>query len=188
MKICVTAKTSSGSSTDPKELLNTQIDPRFGRCECFIIVDTENMELKTIPNTSAQTAHGAGVQAAQMITNQNVEVVITGKVGPNAYEVLSMSGIKIVTEAVGTIGEVIEKYKSGQLHEDSKQPNASNYSGESMNSMIPDYQTKSIENLSPVDELAALEDDRKKLTEDLDGIKARIKELQDLSEKDLGKK
>ena len=182
MKICITARTSIDSSNEPQELLNSQVDPRFGRCGNFVIINTENMEMKVIPNTSAQTAHGAGVQAAQTISNKNVEVVITGKVGPNAYEVLSMSGIKIMTGAVGTIGQVIEQYKSGQL-QDSKYPNVSNHSGQDMDNMLPRSKIKSIENLSPKDELIALEEDRKKLTDDLEGITARIKELKDPSEK-----
>jgi predicted Fe-Mo cluster-binding NifX family protein len=182
MKICITARPSIDSSTEPHELLNSQVDPRFGRCECFVIINTENMEMEVIPNTSAQTAHGAGVQAAQTIANQNVEVVITGKVGPNAYEVLSMSRIKIITGAVGTIGQVIEQYKSGRL-QDSKYPNVQNHFGQNMNNMLPKSKTKSIENISTEDELVALEEDRKKLSDDLEGIKARIKELKDLSEK-----
>jgi predicted Fe-Mo cluster-binding NifX family protein len=182
MKICVTARTPIDSNSEPQRLLNSQVDPRFGRCESFVIINMENMNMEVIPNSSAQTAHGAGVQAAQTIANQNVEIVITGKVGPNAYEVLSMSGIKIMTGAVGTIGQVIEQYKSGQL-QDSKHPNVSNHSGQDMNNMLPKSKTKSIENLSTKDELVALEEDRKKLTDDLEGIKARIKELKELSEK-----
>lgn len=182
MKICITARTSIDSSTEPQELLNSQVDPRFGRCENFVIINTENMNMEVIPNTSARTAHGAGVQAAQTIANRNVEVVITGRVGPNAYEVLSMSGIKIMTGAIGTIGQVIEQYKSGQL-QDSKYPNVSNHFGQDMDNVLPKSKTKSIENLSTKDELAALEEDRKKLTDDLEGIKARIKELKNLSEK-----
>jgi predicted Fe-Mo cluster-binding NifX family protein len=182
MKICITARTSIGSSTEPQELLNSQVDPRFGRCESFVIINTENMKMEVIPNGSAQTAHGAGVQAAQTIANQSVEVVITGKVGPNAYEVLSMSGIKVMTGAVGTVGQVIEQYKSGQL-QDSKYPNGSNHFGQAMDNTLPKLKTKSIENFSLEDELTALEEDRKKLTDELEGIKARIKELKDLSEK-----
>ncbi|MGB6680238.1 MAG: NifB/NifX family molybdenum-iron cluster-binding protein [Candidatus Bathyarchaeia archaeon] len=183
MKICITTRTSIDSSTEPQELLNSQVDPRFGRCESFVIINTENMEMEVIPNTSAQTAHGAGVQAAQTIANQNVEVVITGKVGPNAYEVLSTSGIKIVTGAVGTIGQVIEQYKSGQLQEDSKHPNVSSHFGQDMKSVLPYSKTKSIENLSLEDELSALEEDKNKLADELESVKARIKELKDLAEK-----
>jgi predicted Fe-Mo cluster-binding NifX family protein len=181
MKICITARTSINSNIEPKELLNSQVDPRFGRCQSFIIIDTESMKMEVIPNTSAQTAHGAGIQAAQTIANQNVEAIITGRVGPNAYEVLSISGIKIITGAVGTIGQVIEQYKTGQL-QDSKY-HVPNHYGQEENKIFAKSNTNSTGTLSMEDELAALEEGRKKLSEDLEGVKARIKELKDLSEK-----
>ena len=108
MRICVSA--SSGD-------LDAAVDSRFGRCPYFIIVDSETMEFDAIANDSTNAAHGAGIQAAQKVANMGVEVIITGNVGPNAFNVLSATGIKIVTGASGIIKEAIEKYKSGQLKE-----------------------------------------------------------------------
>jgi len=108
MKICVSA--ASGS-------LDSEIDSRFGRCAYFVIVDSETMEFNAISNDSYSAAHGAGIQAAQTVANMGVKVVITGNVGPNAFNVLSAAGIKIVTGASGSIKEAVEKYKTGQLQE-----------------------------------------------------------------------
>ncbi|MCW4016166.1 MAG: NifB/NifX family molybdenum-iron cluster-binding protein [Candidatus Bathyarchaeota archaeon] len=108
MKICVSA--SSGS-------LDANVDSRFGRCPYFVIVDSETMEFNAISNDSTNAAHGAGIQAAQTVVNMGANVVITGNVGPNAFNVLSASGIKIVIGASGSINEAIEKFKSGQLKE-----------------------------------------------------------------------
>ena len=108
MKICVTAVTDS---------LEAQIDPRFGRCQYFLIVDSETMESTVIPNNAFQAAHGAGIEAAQTVANSGVNVVITGNVGPNAFRVLSAAGIKVVTGATGSVKDAIEKYKKGQLQE-----------------------------------------------------------------------
>ena len=108
MKICVTA--SSGN-------MDANVDPRFGRCPYFVIVDSETMEFTVVSNDSTNAAHGAGIQAAQTVANMGASVVITGNVGPNAFNVLSASGIKIVTGASGNIREAVEKYKSGQLQE-----------------------------------------------------------------------
>ncbi|MDI6639272.1 MAG: NifB/NifX family molybdenum-iron cluster-binding protein [Methanocellales archaeon] len=106
MKICVTA--ASGS-------LDAQVDPRFGRCQCFVIVDLDTMEFEAMPNTSIGAMSGAGIQAAQAVANKGVEVVITGNVGPNAFQTLSAAGINVITGAFGTVRDVIERYKSGQL-------------------------------------------------------------------------
>lgn len=108
MKICISASSAS---------LDANVDSRFGRCPYFVIVDSETMEFNSISNDSINAAHGAGIQAAQTVANIGVNVVITGNVGPNAFNVLSASGIKIVTGASGNIREAVEKYKKGQLKE-----------------------------------------------------------------------
>lgn len=108
MKLCITAVTGS---------LDAQIDPRFGRCPYFLIVNSETMEFQAIPNGAFQAAHGAGIQAAQTVANSGVKVVITGNVGPNAFSVLSAAGIKIVTGVSGSVRDAVEKYKKGQLQE-----------------------------------------------------------------------
>ena len=106
MKVAVSA---SGASLD------SPVDPRFGRCPYFIIVDTETMKFEAIQNTSQYTPMGAGIQAAQTVASKGVEAVITGNVGPNAYQALTAAGITIITGAAGTVREAIERYKSGQL-------------------------------------------------------------------------
>jgi predicted Fe-Mo cluster-binding NifX family protein len=108
MKICVSA--SSGS-------LDANVDSRFGRCPYFVVVDSETLEFTVVSNDSTNAAHGAGIQAAQTAANMGVKVVITGNVGPNAFNVLSATGIKIVTGASGSVRDAVEKYKRGQLKE-----------------------------------------------------------------------
>jgi predicted Fe-Mo cluster-binding NifX family protein len=39
--------------------------------------------------------------------------VITGNIGSNAYQVLSAAGIKVVTRAMGTVKEIVERYELG---------------------------------------------------------------------------
>jgi predicted Fe-Mo cluster-binding NifX family protein len=108
MKICVSAAAGS---------IDAQVDPRFGRCSYFVIVDSEIMSFESLPNAASGAGSGAGIQAAQIITRKGAKVLITGNVGPNAFQVLSAAGIKIVTGAIGTVRDVVEKYKSGELRE-----------------------------------------------------------------------
>jgi len=82
-----------------------------------VIVDSENMQFEAIPNVASGAMGGAGIQAAQVIAGKGVKVLITGNVGPNAFQALSAAGIKIVTGAFGTVKEVAEKYKKGELSE-----------------------------------------------------------------------
>ena len=100
MKICVSAVASS---------LDAQVDPRFGRCPYLLIVDSESMGFETISNVASGAMHGAGIQSAQTVASKGVKVVITGNVGPNAFQALSSAGIKVVTGGFGTVREAVEK-------------------------------------------------------------------------------
>ena len=106
MKIAVSA-TAPG--------LDAEVDPRFGRCQYFIIVDPRSMEFEALDNSSAMAAGGAGISAAQMIADKGVEVVLTGNCGPNAYQTLSAAGIQVITGVSGGIKDAVEAYNTGRL-------------------------------------------------------------------------
>jgi predicted Fe-Mo cluster-binding NifX family protein len=76
------------------------------------------MQFEAVPNiTSGSMGGGAGIQAAQIIINKGAKVVITGNVGPSALQALSAAGISVITGAYGSVREVVEKYKRGELKE-----------------------------------------------------------------------
>ena len=106
MKIAFTSKSNN---------LESEIDPRFGRCNFFLIVDIDTMVFESVSNKSSLSSGGAGIQAAQIIAKAGVEVVVTGNIGPNAFQTLSAAGIKVFTRTNGTIKDAIEKYKKGEL-------------------------------------------------------------------------
>ena len=101
------------SATAPH--LDAVLDPRLGRCQYFLIVDTESMEFEAIENPAIMAPGGAGIQAAQLIVEKSVEAVVTGNCGPNAFQVLSSAGIPVLVGASGSIREAIESYKRGEL-------------------------------------------------------------------------
>ncbi len=95
--------------------LSAQVAERFGRCNSFLIVDTETMEFEVVQNTAVRSAHGAGIAAAQLVASKGVKAVLTGNVGPNAYSALSSSGIKLVTGMSGTVEDAVGRFSSGEL-------------------------------------------------------------------------
>jgi len=119
MKIAITAKANN---------LESEIDPRFGRCSYFLIVDTDTMSFEPISNESSMASGGAGIQAAQTVAKAGAEVILTGNIGPNAFQTLSAAGIKVFTGTSGTIKEAVEKYKKGELNE-TEAPNVGSHSG-----------------------------------------------------------
>jgi len=106
MKICVTSKGKN---------LESQVDPRFGRCAYFIVIDPDSMEFETIENSNAQTMGGAGIQSGQLVSSNDVKIVLTGNVGPNAFQTLKASGVEIITGVSGSVGEAVRKYKQGEF-------------------------------------------------------------------------
>ena len=107
MKIAVTAQ---GQDT------GAQVDPRFGRCRFFIVVDIDSGAVQVADNTqNLEAPQGAGIQAAQNVAELGVECVLTGHCGPNAYRTLCAAGIKVYTDVKGTVDEAIEQLEAGQL-------------------------------------------------------------------------
>lgn len=103
----------SGSGTD----LSCQVDPRFGRCPYYLIVDTDTMAFEFISNIANGSAHGAGIKAAQLVASKGVEAVLTGNVGPNAYRALSGSSIKVISGITGSVIDAVERFKRGDFNE-----------------------------------------------------------------------
>ncbi|MBD3282018.1 MAG: dinitrogenase iron-molybdenum cofactor biosynthesis protein [Candidatus Portnoybacteria bacterium] len=109
MKICITA---NGSDID------SMVDPRFGRCAYFIILDDKGKLIESISNTAGRAIRGAGITAAQLAVDNEVDIIITGNVGPNAYRALSSSGVKIFHGAFDVnVKDAFDMYKKGELEE-----------------------------------------------------------------------
>ncbi|TET51533.1 MAG: dinitrogenase iron-molybdenum cofactor biosynthesis protein [Desulfobacteraceae bacterium] len=95
--------------------LDSEIDPRFGRCAYFLIVDPDDMSFEAFENESMSLGGGAGIQSGQFIASKGANVVITGNVGPNASRTLNAAGLDVIVGVSGPIREAIERYKRGEL-------------------------------------------------------------------------
>ena len=95
--------------------LDSPFSPVFGRCPVYIIVDTDTMAFQAVPNQAASAAGGAGIQAAQDVVNRGAKAVVTGNIGPNAYQVLASAGVPVYVFTGGTVRQAVEAYKAGQL-------------------------------------------------------------------------
>lgn len=97
--------------------LDSPVDPRFGRAAGFVIIDPETMAFEYVDNGASQAMNqGAGIQTAELMTQHDVGVVLTGYVGPKAFHSLAAVGIKIGQNLEGlSVRAAVEKYKSGQV-------------------------------------------------------------------------
>lgn len=99
MKVAVTCQTNNKSSA---------IEPRFGRSRYFAIIDTESGQYSFIENPNQNEMSGAGIKTAQMIVDNGVELLLTGRVGPKAKNVLDMAKVRIRTDVEGTLEDILK--------------------------------------------------------------------------------
>jgi predicted DNA-binding protein (UPF0251 family)/predicted Fe-Mo cluster-binding NifX family protein len=123
-KMKMIAITSEGPTLDDL------VDPRFGRAAGFILVDPETLAFDYVENGAAQVrAQGAGIQAAETVANAGATVVLTGYVGPKAFQALAAAGIRIAQDLDNMrVREAIDRFNSGKIQwsdlSDAKGPKA----------------------------------------------------------------
>jgi predicted Fe-Mo cluster-binding NifX family protein len=106
MKIVVTANGAD---------LDAPASPVFGRCPTYVFVDTETMEFEAVGNPAIAASGGAGIQAAQFIIERGAQAVVTGNVGPNAFNVFQAANVPVYSFGGGTVREAVEAYKARKL-------------------------------------------------------------------------
>jgi predicted Fe-Mo cluster-binding NifX family protein len=111
MKIAITTETAD---------LDSAFHPRFGRAANFVFVDSETEEWEAYPNPALNASGGAGIQAAQFITEHGAQVAISGDFGPKAYNALAAGGVQMFLAAANesvTARELLARYQGGQLRQ-----------------------------------------------------------------------
>ena len=109
MKIEITAQSKE---------LSSEIDMRFGRAKWLIVIDTQTNDFQAHDNVvNLSAVQGAGIQTGQNIANLDVQAVITGNIGPNAFKTLSAANIKVFLSEKQTVAEATDSLKAGKLKE-----------------------------------------------------------------------
>jgi len=109
MKIILTAMSPS---------INSEIDPRFGRGAYLLIVDTDTLQWEAHPNPGLNASGGAGIKAAQFVSDHNARAVLSGDFGPYAFDALQAAGIAMYLYGdCPTVAQAIERFKNGQLEQ-----------------------------------------------------------------------
>jgi predicted Fe-Mo cluster-binding NifX family protein len=119
MKIAVSA-TSEG--------LDAPSSPIFGRCRYLVLVETDTLDCESLPNPAISASGGAGIQAAQYLAGQGIQAVVTGNVGPNAYQVLEAAGISTYLYEGPSVREAVDAFAKGELAK-AQGPSARSHSG-----------------------------------------------------------
>lgn len=99
------------------ENLQSQLDLRFGRCKYFYIYDLDNKHGYIIENQGLKANEGAGIVASQQLVEENIDVIITGNLGPNAFNIIEKADIVAYKANEGNLNEVLDKYNNNILEE-----------------------------------------------------------------------
>lgn len=98
--------------------IDKEIDPRFGRSQYLAVIDQDNNTWETYPNPARNASGGAGIKAAEFLSQLGVDVVISGEFGPNAYQALRAAGMKLYRYGnCQKVEEALARFDADELEE-----------------------------------------------------------------------
>lgn len=100
--------------TDEKTM-ESSVCISFGRTPYFLIYDTETKESMFLENTAAASQGGAGIKAAQIVVDNQVDALLTPRCGENAAEVIKTANIKIYKTINDSIKDNVAAFQEGKL-------------------------------------------------------------------------
>jgi len=109
--------------------LDSQVEPRFGRCLYFMMVNPATLEFEAIANANFELKGGAGIQAAELVVEKGPAVILTGSCGPNARQVIDQAGIRVITGVSGTVSQVVQQFTAGSLKSAPAKQTTNQFSG-----------------------------------------------------------
>jgi predicted Fe-Mo cluster-binding NifX family protein len=90
--------------------LSSYVADDFGHAPYFLIVDMDTLDFEAIKNEFTR-AEGAGMKVADALIGLNVNVVITGGIGPHGYNKLTGAGITVSFDEDGSAEECVIRVK-----------------------------------------------------------------------------
>ena len=96
--------------------LSSLCDERFGRCETFLVFDTETKESFVVDNEAKNEGAGAGGKAVKTLFHKGVDLLIAPELGPKAMEAIKAFELETYRAIPNiTVEEQIKSYEEGKL-------------------------------------------------------------------------
>ena len=108
---------------------------RFSSSPYFILYDTNKNEMTIIKNPYAAQVRGMGIVLVQMLIRQDIDAVIVGGIGPQAFDAFYLAKVKVYSAVTGSVRNAIMNYQLEKLTA-LKEANLGGY-GYSSGAMIP---------------------------------------------------
>ena len=106
MRICIPVARDFG--------LDSVTYGHFGSAPCFLVVDSETMDIQRIDNSNDDHQHGA-CNPVGIIAGQSIDAAIVGGIGRRALMAFQSVGVDVLRFEGGTVGEAIESLKQNRL-------------------------------------------------------------------------
>lgn len=158
-------------SVDDERGLDSVVNPHFGRCPHFVLVDVEERQPKAVRSVSNPYygQHQPG-QVPAFIRNQGATVMLTGGMGGRAVSFFENFGIEPVTGAAGTVRQALEQYLGGRLRGAAPCKESVEHGHGHVGTPAADAYEQ--------DEVGRLREEAQLLQRQLDEVAARLKKLQ----------
>ena len=96
--------------------LDDNVDERFGRARYLLFADTESGDFDGVDNSEQRNAmHGAGIGTAELVAGRGADAVITGHLGPKAFDALRAAGVPGYDGSGLTVREAVDRFARGEL-------------------------------------------------------------------------
>jgi predicted Fe-Mo cluster-binding NifX family protein len=102
------------SALEPR--LDGAVDEQFGRAAYLLFVDSETMAFELLDNTANRNAlQGAGIATAELVAERRVEAVLTGHLGPKAFQALEVASIPAYAATGMRVRDAVTTFVAGGL-------------------------------------------------------------------------
>jgi predicted Fe-Mo cluster-binding NifX family protein len=94
----------------------TEVDPHFGHCQCFTILDIDD-ENKIVSEEVLTPPPGCGCKSniVPQLAGMGVSVMLAGNMGGGAVNILASNGIQVVRGCAGNVREVARAWLAGSV-------------------------------------------------------------------------
>lgn len=106
MNICIPVENNQG--------LDSIVCAHFGSAPFFLMVDTETLACKAIPNNNHHHAHGMCHPVAAL-AGEKVDGLVVGGIGMGALNKLNAAGYQVFQSQFATVKETVEAHRNGSL-------------------------------------------------------------------------
>ncbi len=95
--------------------LESEVATHFGRAPYYTVVDVKENEIVNVRAVRQPFSQHAPGDIPNFLKSLGVDVVLAYGMGVRAQEFFSSLGIRVVTGALGRIGDVVKRFLSGTL-------------------------------------------------------------------------